>query len=54
MLETYSNAIEATERAAYAVALAVVNELGFIVIGRAGQTSGSDWVMIRKGEPSND
>ena len=53
-LETYGNAKEATEMGAYAIALAVADQLGFTVLGRAGQTSGSDWVMIRKGEPSND
>ncbi len=54
LLETYGNAKEATEMGAYAVALAVADQLGFTVLGRAGQTSGSDWIMIRKGEPSND
>lgn len=54
VLETYGNAKESTEMGAYAIALAVADQLGFTVLGRAGQTSGSDWVMIRKGEPSND
>lgn len=54
MLETYGNGKESTEMGAYAIALAVADQLGFTVLGRAGQTSGSDWVMIRKGEPSND
>lgn len=54
VLETYGNEKDATEYAAYAVAIALADHLGFKVLGRSSQRSGSDWVMIPKGEPTND
>jgi hypothetical protein len=54
ILESYGNEIDATEDAAYAVAIALADHLGFKVVKRAHQGSGTDWLMIRKGEPAND
>lgn len=54
VLATYGNENDATEYAAYAVAIAVADRLGFEVLGRARQSSGSDWWMVPKGEPTND
>lgn len=53
-LESHGNEKDATEYGAYAVAIAVANQLGFKVIGRTHQGSETDWLMIRKGEPAND
>lgn len=50
----HANEKDATEYAAYAVAMAVADRLGFRVAGRLHQGSGADWVMVPKGEPSND
>jgi hypothetical protein len=54
ILQTHANQKDATEYAAYAVAFAIADALGFKVIGRAHQGSGADWIMVRKGEPAND
>lgn len=54
ILATYGNEKDATEYAAYAVAMAVADSLGFEVLGRAGQGTGADWFMIPRGEPTND
>lgn len=53
-LKSHGNEKDATEHGAYAVAIALADHLGFKVIARAHQRSGSDWVMVRKGEPEND
>ncbi|XXT19000.1 hypothetical protein WME94_53130 [Sorangium sp. So ce429] len=54
ILKTHGNEKDATEYGAYAVAIALADHLGFKVLGRAHQGSGTDWLMIRKGEPAND
>lgn len=54
VLATYGNEKDATEYAAYALAMAVADQLGFEILGRAGQGTGADWFMVRKGEPTND
>ncbi len=54
VLASYGNEKDATEYGAYAIAIALADHLGFKVIARAHQGSGTDWVMIRKGEPAND
>lgn len=54
LLPSYGNEKDATEYAAYAVAIAVANHLGFTVLGRTVQGSGADWFMVPKGEPTND
>ncbi len=54
VLETYGNEKDATEYAAYALAIAVADRLGFEVLGRARQGSGADWFMVPRGEPAND
>ena len=54
VLETYTEERDATEYAAYAVAIALADHLGFTVLGRAHLGSGSDWLMYRRGEPRND
>ncbi len=54
VLASHGNEKDATEYGAYAVAIAIANNLGFKVIGRTHQGSGTDWLMIREGEPVND
>ncbi len=54
VLASHGNEKDATEYGAYAVAIAVAHDLGFKVIGRTHQGSGTDWLMIREGEPAND
>lgn len=54
VLASHGNEKDATEYGAYAIAIAVADHLGFKVIGRTHQGSGTDWLMIRKGEPAND
>jgi hypothetical protein len=54
MLLTHGNEKDATEEAAYAVAIAIADAAGFKVIGRTAQGSGSDWLMIPKNGPHND
>lgn len=54
ILNSHGNEKDATEYGAYAVAIALADHLGFKVLGRAHQGSGTDWLMIRKGEPAND
>lgn len=49
-LQTHGNEKDATERGAYAVAAAALARLGFTVMGRTGQGSGSDWWMVRADE----
>lgn len=49
-----ANEKDATEDGAYAVAIAAADHLGFRVVGRVHQGSGADWVMVPKGEPTND
>ena len=39
---------------AEAVAIALAHHLGFRVIGEAHHGSGSDWLMVPKGEPATD
>lgn len=53
-LDSHGNEKDTTEYAAYAVAIAAADALGFRVIGRSRQSSGSDWIMVPKGEPAND
>jgi hypothetical protein len=53
-LTAHGNEKDATEDGAYALAIAVADALGFKVLGRAHQGSGSDWLMVRKGEPASD
>lgn len=50
----HANELDATECAGYAVALAIANQLGFRVIGRVHHGSGADWIMVPRGEPTND
>lgn len=50
----HANELDATERAAYALAMAVAAQLGFRVIGRVHHGSGADWIMVPRGEPAND
>ena len=54
LLNTYGNEKDATEEGAYAVAIALVNAIGFKVIARTFQGSHCDWVMVPTGEPAND
>lgn len=54
VIATYGNEKDATEYAAYALAMAVADSLGFEILGRAGQGTGADWFMVPKGEPTND
>jgi hypothetical protein len=56
VLASHGNEKDATEYGAYAIAIAIAlaDHLGFKVLGRAHQGSGTDWWMIRKGEPAND
>ncbi|MGK4002158.1 hypothetical protein WMF31_06005 [Sorangium sp. So ce1036] len=54
VLQSHGNEKDATEYGAYAVAIALADHLGFKVLGRTHQGSGTDWLMIRKGEPAND
>ena len=54
VLESHGNEKDATEYGAYAIAIAIANHLGFKVVGRTHQGSGTDWLMIRRGEPAND
>jgi hypothetical protein len=54
VLASHGNEKDATEDGAYAIAIALADRLGFRVIGRTHQGSGTDWLMIRKGEPAND
>jgi hypothetical protein len=49
-----ANEIDVAEDGAYAVAMAVVAELGFRVVARIHHKSGADWVMVLRGEPAND
>ncbi len=53
-LASHGNEKDATEYGAYAIAIALADHLGFKVLGRTQQGSGTDWLMIRKGEPAND
>jgi hypothetical protein len=53
-LESHANENDATEAAAYAVAIAAVNHRGYVVRRRAHQGSGADFLMVRRGEPDND
>lgn len=50
----HANEIDATEDAGYAVAMAIADQLGFIVIGRLHHGSGADWWLRPRGEPEND
>lgn len=50
----HANELDATEFAAYAVALAVADQLGFRILARMQHGSGADWVMVPRGEPAND
>jgi len=54
VLETHNNEKDAKEYGAYAVAIAIADRLGFKVLARTHQGSGTDWLMIRKGEPATD
>lgn len=54
VLASHGNEKDATEYGAYAIAIALADHLGFKVLGRTHQGSGTDWLMIRKGEPAND
>jgi hypothetical protein len=54
VLHSHGNEQDATEQGAYALAIAVADALGFHVLGRAHHGSGSDWIMIPRGEPTND
>lgn len=54
VLQSYGNEKDATEYGAYALAIALADRLGFKVLGRTHQGSGTDWLMVRKGEPAND
>lgn len=54
VLQSYGNEKDATEYGAYALAIALASHLGFKVLGRTHQGSGTDWLMIREGEPAND
>lgn len=54
VLESHGNEKDATEDGAYAIAIALADHLGFKVLGRTHQGSGTDWLMVRKGEPAND
>src|SRR4051812_34395427 len=53
-LESHANEKDATESAAYAVAIAAANHNGYVVRRRAHQGSGADLLMVRRGEPDND
>lgn len=53
-LVSYGNEKDATEYGAYAIAIALADHLGFKVLGRTHQGSGTDWLMVRKSEPAND
>lgn len=53
-LESHANEKDATEAAAYAVAIAAANHQGYVVRRRAHQGSGADLLMVRRGEPDND
>jgi hypothetical protein len=53
-LESHNNEKDAKEYGAYAIAIAIADHLGFKVLGRTHQGSGTDWLMIRKGEPASD
>lgn len=53
-LESHCNENDALEYAAYAVAIALADHLGFKVLARVHQGSGADWLMVPRGEPRND
>jgi hypothetical protein len=50
----HADEIDALEKAAYAVALAIAWRLDFVVLGRVHRGSGADWLLVPKGEPAND
>lgn len=52
--QTHANEIDATETAAYGLALVVVSEGDYLVRRRAHHGSGSDYLLTKRGEPDND
>lgn len=54
LLAAHSNELDATEDGAYAIAMAIANQLGFKIVARAHHGSGADWILARNGEPVND
>jgi hypothetical protein len=54
MLGAHRNELKNVERAAEAIAIAIAAHLGFDVVGEAHHGSGSDWLMLPKGEPESD
>jgi hypothetical protein len=52
--ETHANEKDAAEDGGAAVAIAAVKALGYVVVRRAWQGSGCDYLMVREGEPEND
>jgi hypothetical protein len=54
MHAAHGNELDATEDGAYAIAMAVADQLGFQVVTRLHHESGADWVVAPKGGPRND
>lgn len=54
MMESHANEKDATEDAAYGVAIAAAHHCGYRVRRRTHHGSGSDLLMVRHGEPDND
>jgi len=54
MMESHANEKDATEDAAYGVAIAAAHHCGYRVRRRTHHGSGADLLMVRHGEPDND
>jgi hypothetical protein len=52
--DSHANDKDAPEDGACAIAIATAHALGYIVVRRTRQGSGSDYLMVRRGEPEND
>jgi hypothetical protein len=52
--EAFNNIIDSTENGAEIIALLVVQACGYRVVKRAAALSGSDWIIVKNGEPEND
>jgi|SRR5580692_6986384 hypothetical protein len=52
--QTHANEKDAAEDGGAAIAIAAVRALGYVVVRRAWQGSGCDYLMVREGEPEND